>query len=199
MPDFKEILEQHKDVFQGMEGIDEQFTTLSTKLNELGYDVLINNKQKAEFIPAGRLNEVVAQRDQFKTQVAELNKQLEAMKSAAEGNEALQKQLQEQIDNNNKLMEQMEQTRIEAEILLAAKDANDPKDVLMFINKEVIKVDKRTGQVSGIQEEIERIKKEKPYLFNKTASKAGVDPNEDESGKETNNMNFMIRRAAGRI
>ena len=196
MPDFKEVLTQHKEKLG--EGTDQTFANLSTKLNELGYDVLLNARDKAEFIPSGRLNEVVAQREQFKNKVEELNGQLESMKVAAQGNAGLQKQLQEQIDANNKLLSEVEVTKTNAEILLAAKDANNPHDVLAFINKDAIKVDKRNGNVTGIKEEIERIRKEKPYLFAKVNNSGGFDGGGSGSGSESFNMNAMIRRAAGK-
>src|SRR5690606_40406115 len=83
---WEDIATNHAKDLEGS-NLGESYKALSEKLTALGYDVLINNKKQAEFVPAGRLNEVAGQRDQFKGQVEELNKQLQQMKDAAKGNE----------------------------------------------------------------------------------------------------------------
>lgn len=196
-----EILENHKDTFEGMDSIKEQFDKISTKLNELGYDILLNNKQKAEFIPSSRLSEVVAQRDTFKNKVEELNKELQKLKDGAGDNQTLKDQLQKLMDQNNDLLKELETTRINAEIMIAARDAINPKDILAFIDMNNIKTNAK-GEISGVDAEIARLKEEKPYLFKNTEDKGrkgGADLNNGDKGeKVTNSINAMIRRAAGR-
>jgi myosin heavy subunit len=149
-------------------------------------------------VPISRLNEVIQQRDNLKSQLQELNKQLEEIRNSSKNNEDLQKQMQELINKNQELMKQMEQAKIESEIIFAAKDAINPKDVLVFINFDKIKIDK-DGKVVGIEEELNRLRQEKSYLFQQQApKKGGVDPNEDKQQKQQINMNALIRRAAGR-
>jgi len=195
MPDFKEIQEKHGEQLQDVEGIDQQFETISSKLGELGYDVIINDKEKAEFVPSSRLGEVVSQRDQFKNQVDELNNQLEELKKGASGNEELENKIQSLIDENSELSSKVQQTQVDAEILTKARDAIDPKDVLLFVNKDKIKVDSK-GNIKGIDEEIDRIRQEKPHLFG-SKGKGGTD-RDSEKNNDGFNMNALIRRAAGR-
>lgn len=197
MAELQAILEQHKDKIGDL--TPDGFNSLSTKLTELGYDVLINHREKAEFVPTSRLNDVVGQRDQFKSQATELNKQLQAMKDAAKGNEELQKQLQGLMDNNNKLLADLENTKVDTEIMLAAKDAVNPKDVLVFVNRDNIKLGAK-GEVLGVEAEIKRIMQEKPYLFKseQQRKKGGSEGGGGEGGKEKFNMNFLIRSASGR-
>lgn len=195
-PDFEQIMEQHKDSLAGVEGI-QHVQALSTKLSELGYDVLFNDKKKAEFVPASRLGEVASQRDTLKTQVETLNSQLQVLKDAAKGNETLQGQLQELMDKNTALIGDLEKTKVETEILLQAKDAIDPKDILPFVNREKIKVNSK-GEITGAKEEIDRLRTEKPHLFGKTKNKGGSDNSSgDDDGVKGGAMNFLIRRAAG--
>lgn len=93
-----DISTQHADALKDTGVTNEGLTSLTTKLGELGYDVLFNNKKSAEFVPSSRLHETTAQRDQFKGQVEALNTQLQTMKDGAKGNETLQAQLQTLMD-----------------------------------------------------------------------------------------------------
>lgn len=199
MADINEVFEANKDKLGDLAGTTEGFTKLSQKLGELGYDVLLNHKEKAEFVPSARLNDVVSQRDSFKTQATDLNKQLEAMKAAAVGNEKLQAQLQGLMDQNQTLLSDIEKTKVDAELMLAASDAVNAKDVLVFVNRDNLKMNAK-GEVMGIEAEINRIKTEKPYLFKaaETSNKGGTDPGTGGKGKEAFNMNSLIRRASGR-
>lgn len=194
-----EIITQNAQAFEGS-NVKDSYTSLATKLGELGYDVLINNKKAAEFVPSSRLNDVVQQRDAFKGQLETLNTQLEGMKKGAGDNAALQKQIQDQIDANNALSKQLDDMKIQTEIFVAAKDAINPKDLMAFINMENIKMNAK-GEILGVDSEINRLKTEKPYLFNGTQQpakkKSGVDPNGGANG-DSISMNAMIRRAAGR-
>lgn len=178
----------------------EAFNGLSAKLAELGYDVLINDRKNTEFVPAGRLNEVVSQRDGLKGQLEQANASLEAMKRAANGNEELQSKLQGMINSNNELIKENEQMKLQSAVILAAKDAINAQDLLAFINMDSVKINKQ-GQIIGIDSEITRLKTEKPYLFNSANNNSGRGGMEPGGGSSvpTGGMNGMIRRAAGRV
>ena len=200
MADFNEVMESNKEALGDMAGSGEHFTKLSAKLGELGYDVLLNHKEKAEFVPSARLGEVSSQRDTFKTQVTDLNKQLSDMKKAATGNEELQTQLQGLMDQNQGLIGDLEKTKTDNELMMAAKDAVNPKDILVFINRDNLKLNSK-GEVMGVDAEITRIKTEKPYLFKNQEDpnkKGGTDSSTGSKNKGTFDMNSMIRRTAGR-
>lgn len=196
--EFDKIAEENAQAFEGSTH-KENFTALSAKLGELGYDVLINNKKSAEFVPASRLNDVVSQRDGFKTQLETSNQQLEVLKKAAGDNEQLKGEYQKMIDQNNGLLEELKTASIKLQIAIAAKDAINPQDLFMFINMGNIKINSK-GEVLGADSEIARLKQEKPYLFNAAdgkKKKGGTDPEDDKTKLVTGNMNSMIRRAAG--
>jgi small-conductance mechanosensitive channel len=200
MADLNEVFEQHKDDLTDVADSGEHFSKLSEKLNSLGYDVLLNKRDKAEFIPASRLNDVISQRDTFKTQVLDLNKQLNNMKTSAEGNEQLQNQLQGLMDQNQNLLTQIENTKIDTELMLSAKDAINPKDILIFVNKDSLKVTK-SGEILGIDAEIARVKQERPYLFKNqeiSYKKGGTDNNNSGGDGVKFSMNSLIRKASGR-
>lgn len=198
-----DVIASNAQAFEGS-NVKEQFSAIASKLGELGYDVLLNDKKKAEFVPSSRLSEVVSQRDQFKGKVEELNATLLKMQKDAGDNQQLKDQLQGLMDQNNALLKEIETTRINAEIMIAAKDAINPKDILAFIDMNNIKVNAK-GEVLGVEAEIARLKTEKPYMFAAGAAgddgkkkKGGTDPNGGKGEKQIGGMNAMIRKAAGR-
>ena len=200
MADFNEIYEANKDNLDQTEGI-EGYQKINEALQNLGYDVFISDKKKSEFIPSSRLNEVIGQRDNFKTQVTSLNSELTALKQQAQGNEALQTKIQDLLNNNQNLLSEIEKTRIDSEIMITANEAINPKDILIFINRDNIKTNSK-GEVMGVDAEIARLKTEKPYLFkttDKQQSKGGIDNQGSNGDKSTFSMNSMIRRASGRL
>jgi molybdopterin converting factor small subunit len=195
--DFNEILTTNAQAFEGTT-LKDSYGALTAKLGELGYDVLINNKKSAEFVPSSRLNDVVSQRDAFKVQVENANKQLEDLKKAAKNDPELTRQLEDMTKNNNALLAELEKSKINYAITVAAKDAVNPADIVAFINMDNVKLNSK-GEVTGVEAEVERLRKEKAYLFNGDPKKrkAGSDLGGGK-GAETFSMNDAIRRAAGR-
>lgn len=197
--DLNDIISTNADAFKDVD-LEQTFNPIASKLSELGYEVLINNKKQAEFVPTSRLGEVVGQRDTFKQKVEDLNQQLVSLQSKAGDNQALKDDYQNLIDQNNKLLSELEQTRINSEIMINARDAINSKDLLVFINYENIKVNAK-GEALGVEAEIARIKSEKPYLFvgEKEQKKFGADNGgQKDDAAKISGMNAMIRKAAGR-
>lgn len=176
MPDFKEILTQNADAFKDIEGVDTTIDTVSAKLKELGYGLIIDNVKEPGFVPKSRLDEVVGQKHQFKTQADELAKQLEELKKAAKGNEDLTKQIEELQKQNVDWQAKYQGTALESAVKFAAvkEKARDAGDVLPFIDKSKLKLGD-DGTVSGLDEQLKGLKESKPYLFDN--GKPVVPPN----------------------
>ena len=197
-----DILTEHADAFGEGDNTKESFNNVSAKLKELGYDVLINQREKAEFVPASRLNDVISQRETFKAQAEQAIIELNKLKSQSGMSEEAQNKLTTLITQNEELLEQLKETNIQVEIMSSANDAINPKDVLPFIDMTKIKQDKDGHVVSGVKEELDRLRTEKPYLFTKKqqqGSKGGFDgsnSNDSNSQGQKADMNAAIRRAA---
>jgi len=177
------------------------FTELSDKLKGLGYDVLLNQRDKAEFIPSSRLSEVVGQRETFKQQAEQANIELNKLKGQTGMSDAALLQINGLITQNEELLTQLQDANVNLQIISSANDAINPKDVLPFIDMKAVKLDKQGNVVGGVTEEIARIRVEKPYLFNKVATppaKGGFDASGAPlvSGTQKSDMNAAIRRAA---
>lgn len=197
-----DVITAHADAFGEGDTTKDSFTSVSDKLKELGYDVLINHREKAEFVPSSRLSEVVAQRESFKTQAEQAIVELNKLKNQQGISEEAQNQINTLIGQNEKLLEQLQEANVQLEIMSSAADAINPKDVLPFIDMTKIKKDKDGNVIGGVKEEVDRVRAEKPYLFNKQkteSSKGGFDgSNGGSSGSngQKTDMNAAIRRAA---
>lgn len=198
-----DVMTAHADAFGEGDTTKDSFASISDKLKGLGYDVLINQRDKAEFVPASRLSEVVGQRETFKAQAEQAIIELNKLKSQSGISEEAQKQINGLITQNENLLNQLQEANVQLEIMSSAADAINPKDIIPFIDMTKIKKDKDGNVVSGIKEEVDRVRAEKPYLFNNHAddnagSKGGFDGSGGSGGGagQKTDMNAAIRRAA---
>ena len=198
-----DVMTAHADAFGEGDTTKDSFASISDKLKGLGYDVLINQRDKAEFVPASRLSEVVGQRETFKAQAEQAIIELNKLKSQSGISEEAQKQINGLITQNENLLNQLQEANVQLEIMSSAVDAINPKDIIPFIDMTKIKKDKDGNVVSGIKEEVDRVRAEKPYLFNNhtddnSGSKGGFDGSGGSGGGagQKTDMNAAIRRAA---
>lgn len=196
-----DVIAKGGDAIKDGEQFSGTFNNIKEMLGGLGYDVLINHRESEEFVPSGRLSQVVSQREQFKTQAETLDKALKEMKLSAGDNEALKAQLDQLISENGNNLTQLSQQKVDFEILAEARDAVNPKDLLLFIDRNNVEVNKK-GEVVGVKAELDRLRKEKPYLFTGTGDhggRGGRDSGDGGKGDGKISMNSMIRAAAGRL
>ena len=197
-----DVISGNTDAFGEGDNTKDSYTAISEKLKGLGYDVLINHREKAEFVPASRLSEVVSQRETFKQQAEQAIIELNKLKSQTGISEEAQAQINNLITQNQGLLTQLQEANVQLEIMSIATDAINPKDILPFVDMTKVKTDKDGHVTSGAKEEIDRLRTEKPYLFNKqqsSGSKGGYDGSNGSGGNQGQqkvDMNAAIRRAA---
>ena len=63
-------------------------------VSEKGLNLIVDNKEKPNYIPKDRFNEVINSKNELKTQVSELTNHLEEMKKSAKGNDELTKTIE---------------------------------------------------------------------------------------------------------
>ena len=197
-----DVIAGNTDAFGEGDTTKDNYTAISEKLKELGYDVLINHREKAEFVPISRLNEVVSQRNTFKQQAEQAIIDLNKLKGQSGISEEAQAQINGLITQNQGLLTQLQEANVQLEIMSIATDAINPKDILPFVDMTKVKTDKDGNVTGGAKEEIDRLRTEKPYLFNKqqgSGSKGGFDGSNGGGGSQGGqkvDMNAAIRRAA---
>ncbi len=131
---------------------------------------------EGEFIPKGRFDEVNTQVGDYKTQLADRDKQLKDLSDKAKGNEELTKQIEGLRTENQKKVDEYE-----AKLSKQAYDfayntelnsvgAKDAKVLDALIDKE--KIVFKDGKFTGLAEQVETLKKSHDYVFNPTSNPA---------------------------
>lgn len=169
-------------------GVDEEHIP---KILDEHHDSLKEYKESA--------NKVSDLEEQLKTandELANRDKQIEDLKSSTEGNEDLQKQLEEYKANNEQYESKLKQVQLDSAIKLAvAKDANDPSDVLAFIDKDGLEVSD-DGSIKGLDDKLSALKENKPYLF-QAQQKTGRTPTEGKPTPAYTKEDIMNIKDAG--
>lgn len=123
-----------------------------------------------DFVPKTRLDEVIAERNGLKDQVAERDKQIDGLKATAGDNQVLKDQIAE-LQQTNKTAaaeyeKQLTQVRLDNAVELAitgakARNAKAVKALLDLTNSKL----GDDGKVDGLEAQIKALQKSDPYLF----------------------------------
>lgn len=140
--------------------------------------VLIDSRKESSFIPKERFDEVNTQKKTFKEQNADLLKQIEGLQEAAKGNEKLTADLEAmkaKVKESDEKVKQAEteaqakvtQAKVDAalEVILKTTKVKDSEVFNLLLKKDLIKVDEKTGEVTGLSEQVEALKTSKPFIF----------------------------------
>jgi prefoldin subunit 5 len=118
------------------------------------------------WIPKAKFDDVNEEKKQYKEQVDNLNKelgklqkQLEDNQGATETIENLKKQIK---DKEEEMIKIRKQNTIKFEVL--KYNPNDVADILPHLKDESITITE-DGTITGLKEQLENLKENKPYLF----------------------------------
>lgn len=177
---------------------------LKELIGENAYNTLsedVKNKYKsidlvdsANYVPKDRFTQVNEEKNEYKKQVGERDKQLTDLQSKVKDNEELTKELENLKTANSttaaEYEKKLEAIKFETAINNALKDskAKDINLIKALLVKENLKVNGE--EVIGLKEQLETIRKDKDYLFEKeipgtgsfnTGGKAASGKDGDES------------------
>lgn len=139
---------------------------------------------------ANKVNALTEELETANNELAKRDEQIKELKDATPDNEELQKQLDEYKANNEKYEQELQSTRLNTAIKLAvAKDANDPSDVLALLDKDGLELDGNT--VKGLDEKLEVLRENKPYLFEQPKGKTGRTPTEGDAPQSMTKEQIM--------
>lgn len=180
---------------------DELFAQVSEKLQGAEGITLVNTAD-GSYVPKAKLDEERNTSKSYKTQIDEMNTQLAQLQEAASGNDALKgqiAQLQKDIADKDNAMKQQKLTYSIKDAVRGSKARNTD---VVFRMIDQSKITENNGQIYGLTEQLDALKKSDPYLFESEADpNGGLDPHCDpDSGNRGKHFeaNDMIRRAAGR-
>lgn len=158
---------------------------IATKIEEVtkekGLNLIVDNKEKPEWMPKSRFDEVIGVKNELKTQVGELSNQLEGLKKSAKGNEELTKKIEELQKQNGDWEGRYKDTLIKSQIkILGLKEkAKDSNDLDKFLDTSKLEL-QEDGTVKGLEEQLKSLKENKAYLFDLEETKplpsGGVNP-----------------------
>lgn len=145
---------------------EELWTKIEPLVKEKGLNLILDNKEKPEYIPKSRFDEVIGQKNLVKSQADELAQQLDSLKKSAKGNDELTKQIEELQKKNGEWEGKYKDTLLSGVIKVEAMraKAKDPADVIAFLDKSKLEVIE-DGSIKGLEEQLKRLQETKPYLF----------------------------------
>lgn len=144
-----------------------------------------------QMVPKSRLDDKIAEVNDYKKQLADRDTQLKELETKADGNETLRAEI-------TRLQQENEQAKTEYEGKLQQKDydfaltealrtakAKNPTAVKALLNVETIKL--VNGQLVGLDEQLTALKASDDYLFSPDGLKGKTPPNPDGGGKPDKN------------
>jgi hypothetical protein len=168
---------------------DELWAQIEPIVKEKGLNLIVDNKEKPEYIPKSRFDEVIGQKNLVKTQADELNQQLDSLKKQVRGNEELTKTIDDLQKKNSDWEAKYRNTLLQSAIKIRAvtDKAKDPEDLMKFLDMTKLEIDEQ-GTVKGLEEQLIILREQKPYLFdinNKTNTLAPQQPPNPIGGIKT--------------
>ncbi|WP_426429073.1 phage scaffolding protein [Staphylococcus equorum] len=154
----------------------------------------------SNMVPRSRLNDKNEDIKELQAQLEERNNQIESLQSNVADESKYKKQLEELKKANDDWSDKYQQSQLNNAIKLGvAKDANDPNDILAFINKDELELTD-DGEVKGLEDAINTLRESKSYLFasNKPTGKTplgGSDPTGGITKEQFNAMNYTDKVA----
>lgn len=169
----------------------EAFAETMKKLNVVPLANNVSDKDKPEYMPFGRFAEVLGERNELKKQVDAFPGQLDELKKAAGNTDELKKKIEQYEAEKAESDKRFSDVKVDAAIQIAAvtAKANDPGDLMKFIDKSKVSLD--GDNIIGLSDQLKTLQESKPYLFapsetpskgnNGDATNTGGDPNQDYS------------------
>ncbi len=132
------------------------------------------------YIPKARFNEINEKNKDLVAQIADRDKQLTTLKKAAGDNESLKAQI-EDLQKANKEQREAADARIktlqlDSAIKLALGESAQDLDIVSSLIKRDALVLGEDGKVSGLKEQVEDLRKTKPFLFKQEGGMPGYYP-----------------------
>ena len=155
-----------KDFLQGVDNADAVAKIISDNLKDAKCKLFIDDGDKNIYVPKSRLDAKIGELNTATQTITTLNasiKTLEAqVKDDDKAKETIQS-LQTDLDNYKKALKD---SQIDSALQLCAVEnkAHDAKDLKGFLDMGKISIGEN-GEVIGIKEQVENLKKEKAYLF----------------------------------
>lgn len=158
-----------------------------------GKDVEIVNLKEGNYIKKELHDTVLQEKENYKTQLSEVNSKLGILNNQLSGQENLQATvttLQDEIAKKENLLKETTK-KYKIKDAIRSFNAKDPEDIFFKLDLEKIKDDE--GKITGLEEQILPLKESKGYLFNDEIPSKGGSHLEHSKEQEKLTMNDLIR------
>jgi len=161
-------------------------TQIEGVVTEKKINLIVDNKEKPDYIPKTRFDEVIGSKNELKTQVSELTNQLDTLKKSAKGNDELTRAIEELQSKNSEWESKHTKTLLENAIKMKAihEKARDINDLGKFLDYDNLKLDDN-GNVEGLDAQFAELKENKSYLFESgepQRNNKAMNPNDGSAG-----------------
>lgn len=186
-----------KDLLKGLDDsvVSKVEETIKNNAKELDAKLFIDGDGN-HYVPHARFDEVLQQRDSANTTLAEQKEKLDTLAKQVEDNSSAQatiSDLQSKLEAQSKLAKiSVIENKLNPLITNSIAPATD---ILGFMDIEQITVDEK-GNVTGLEEQLKKVKESKQYLFKQDDDGQGEDPS-NKGGKGTGNPGNPNRPGAG--
>lgn len=159
------MAKQLSDFLAGIENAEEVERLIKENMKNEKCKLFIDDGKDNIYVPKGRLDAKIGELSTANETINTLNTTIKTLKAQA-GDEDAQKKIQDLQDELGKYDTKVKDIQINnaLELLALENKAKDTKDLRAFV--DITKVTVGTnGEVVGLKEQVENLKKEKGYLF----------------------------------
>jgi hypothetical protein len=155
-----------KDFLQGVDNADAVAKIISDNLKDAKCKLFIDDGDKNIYVPKSRLDAKISELNTATQTITTLNASVKTLEAQVKDDDKAKetiKGLQTDLDNYKKALKD---NQIDSALQMCALEhkAHDAKDLKGFLDMGKISISE-TGEVIGMKEQIENLKKEKAYLF----------------------------------
>lgn len=144
----------------------------------------VSDKQSQIDETNNKVKELENDKESLSKQVTALEKKANDYNSLEEKNNQLQEEIKDykiQVSSNE----------LDKQILKeVSKDAHDPDDVFLFIDKDKFNRDEETGEITNFNDVMQELRSSKAYLFNQSSNPAGSEGNPEDKEEKPGNPEY---------
>ncbi|WP_416353920.1 phage scaffolding protein [Agrilactobacillus fermenti] len=177
-----------REQLKGLELSDEQIDKI---LSINGADI-----EKAKGSAGTDLESIQKENETLKSQIADRDKDLKALKKQAGDNEDLNQKYSELQDKykteTEKLTHEVQQTKLNSALdtTLTGAKVRNTKAAKALLDMDKVKLNDK-GELEGVSEQLDALKKSDAYLFDE-GTKGGYDPKGGKGSDDNNEVNTMV-------
>lgn len=179
---------------------DELFAQVSEKLSEAN-GIRLVNAADGSYVPKEKMDQLTQSNRQYKQQISELTTRLSDMQASADSVETLKKQLADAQTSLSAKDEEIRKQMLSYRVKDAIRESKARNADLVLRSIDMSKISEDNGNLLGLSDQLEALKKSDSYLFEDTPGSAGgIDPQQPPLPQPQNTHNIIneaLRRSAG--